>query len=398
MTQKLSISLTVSKEVHKGPRQLLPAKVRVGAAVLALPLLALTLFGCGGSEQSKSAENASGRDTARISGPDPATLAVNVAYAVYPVETLAQRPKTVTLVAEDNWQNAVAAAVFMARPVGSPLLISSAGGTPEPTTAAINVFQPHGKLLKPSGNASREGPAFLVTGSVATPTGGRTAATGDTSGARQAASVEAFRKTLARAVPKRVVLVPENDPAFALPAAAWAAHSGDPILFTRKDELPRATVGALRRFPAFVYVLGPPSVISPAVVAELGKLATGVKRISGETPAENAVAFARYADGDFGWNVDGPGHGFVIARSDEPFEAALSSPLSTAGPPGPLLLTESAERLPEAVRKYLLEVGSARSANSTGAPRSHVWIVGDEESISADQQAEIEELTAADGR
>ncbi len=120
----------------------------------------------------------------------------------------------------------------------------------------------------------------------------------------------------------------------------------------------------------------------------IAKIDKHVKRISGDTPAENAVAFARYADGNFGWKVNGPGHGVVIARSDEPLEAALSSPLSARGDPGPLLLTESADTLPRPLRRYLTEVG----------PADHVWLVGDGEAIAPDQATEIERLAEAGKR
>jgi putative cell wall-binding protein len=386
MNQKLPINTRLSVSVPKAARRRFSwAK---GVAVTGVTFLTATLLGCGGSDQSESAERAPASNTERISGAGAATFAANVAFAVYPANTLAQRPKSISLVTEDNWQNVVSASVFMAHPLRAPLLISTAGGMPAPTTAAVNIFQPRGNRLKASGNASRKGAAYFAMGEVATPYQGRTYRPGETGGAVQAASIEAYRKVLFREAPKRVVIAAENDPAFALPAAAWAAFSGDPVLFSATDKLPRATANALRRFPAKVYVLGPTSVISPSVVREIGKLAMGVKRIAGDTPVENAVAFARYSDGDFGWGVNRSGHGFVIARSNAPLEAALASPLSASGMQGPLLLTESADKLPRAVRQYLLDV----------KPLKHVWIVGGEEAIAPSQQAEIEELTATPKR
>ena len=52
-------------------------------------------------------------------------------------------------------------------------------------------------------------------------------------------------------------------------------------------------------------------------------------------PVENAIAFARYADGGFGWNINDPGHGFVIANADRPLDAAAAAPLSASGDLGP---------------------------------------------------------------
>ena len=48
-----------------------------------------------------------------------------------------------------------------------------------------------------------------------------------------------------------------EEAAFAMPAAAWAARSSDPVLFTKRDEVPEATLKALGRHRgAPVYVLG----------------------------------------------------------------------------------------------------------------------------------------------
>ena len=39
------------------------------------------------------------------------------------------------------------------------------------------------------------------------------------------------------------------------------------------------------------------------------------------TPIRNAIAFARFADGSFGWGVVDPGHGLVFAHADRPLDA-----------------------------------------------------------------------------
>jgi hypothetical protein len=379
--------------------------------VIAIAFLIAAIVGGGGSGQTASHSgalsisageagetgvSAGGSNTTRISGTDPPTFAANVALTVFPSTTPAQRPKSVALVGEGNWRDAVPAAALMAHPIRAPMLVSSPSGMPSITQIVLERLQPHGNRLKPSGNASRHGVPYYVIGAIPTPPTGRTAKTGVTTGAPQAAEIEAFRKTLFRAPPPHVVVVSEGDPAFAVPAAAWAARSGDDVLYTGTDKLPPATVRAFKRFPTrSVYVLGPPAVISPAVVREIAKVdkrLQRVKRVSGKTPAENAIALARYSDGDFGWNVNDPGHGFVVARSDNPFQAALAAPLSASGTWGPLLLTESADKLPSAVREYLLDVKPGYTTDPTRAFYNHVWIIGNEDEIDANQQAEINEL------
>ena len=40
-----------------------------------------------------------------------------------------------------------------------------------------------------------------------------------------------------------------------------------------------------------------------------------MNRIEGPNPVENAIAFARYEKGDFGWGVVVPGYNFTIAST-----------------------------------------------------------------------------------
>jgi hypothetical protein len=189
------------------------------------------------------------------------------------------------------------------------------------------------------------------------------------------------------------VIAPAAEPGFAMPAAAWAARSGDPVLFSDAGKLPPATAAALKRHPqAPVYVLGPRAAVSAAVLREIAKLGNPVHRVSGEDPVTNAIALARYGSGGFGWNVNDPGHGLVVARSDSPLDAAAAAPLSAAGTWGPLLLTDSPGTLPAALRGYLLDIKPGYVTDPTRAFYNHVWVIGDEGAIDVNQQAEIDNL------
>ena len=94
----------------------------------------------------------------------------------------------------------------------------------------------------------------------------------------------------------------------------------------------------------------------------------------------------------FGWNINDPGHGFVVARADSPLDAAAAAPLSASGTWGPLLLTDSADTLPGALRGYLLDVKPGYTTDPTRAFYNHVWVIGDQEAIDVNQQAEIDNL------
>jgi putative cell wall binding repeat protein len=276
--------------------------------------------------------------------------------------------------------------VLMASPVKAPVLVAAGGNLPDPTSQALKALDPQGS--KATGKAQ----VFSI-GDAATPDGLRATEIEPGEPAAVAASVAELRDKLFGSPPQHIVLAPEGDLAFAMPAAAWAARSGDPVLFTGTEKLPAATVSALKRHPQVpVYLLGPSSAISSGVFREVAKIDKRVRRVSGEDPVENAIAMARYAGGGFGWNVNDPGHGFVVARSDSPLDAALAAPLSASGTWGPLLLTDDADTLPKALREYLLDVKPGYTTDPTRAFYNHVWVIGDQETIDVKQQAEIDQL------
>jgi hypothetical protein len=325
-------------------------------------------------------------NTTRVGGTDPASTAAGVALAVFPSATVAQRPAAVAVADEGEWQAAIAAAVLMAAPVQAPLLLSSEGDLPDATSQAL-------EALDPQGSGDTNGVQAFTIGSGAAPEGLKTAGVKGGDPAAIAAAIAALRDKLAGGPPKQIVLAPEDEPGFAMPAAAWAARSGDPVLFSSAEKLPVATLKVLARHPKVpVYVLGPSSAISSDALREAAKVSKKVRRVSGEDPAENAIALARYSVGDFGWNINDPGHGFVVARSDSPLSAAIAAPLSASGTWGPLLLSEDADTLPKALREYLLDVKPGYTTDPTRAFYNHVWIIGDQEAIDVTQQAQIDQL------
>ncbi|HSS04616.1 MAG TPA: cell wall-binding repeat-containing protein [Solirubrobacterales bacterium] len=325
-------------------------------------------------------------NTTRVGGSDPASNAAGIALATYPSTEPSQRPTAVTLVDADDWRGAIAASVLMAAPVGAPVLVSEADGVPEPTAQALDALDPQG------GKATKGARAFAI-GAASLPDGLEARRIGGNGGIEAAGAIATLREKLVGGPPQHFVIAPAAQPAFAMPAAAWAARSGDPVLFANQGKLPAATATALKRHPHVpVYVLGPSSAISSNVVREVGKIADRVRRVSGEDPVTNAIELARYADGDFGWNINDPGHGFVIASSDSPLDAAAAAPLSASGTWGPLLLTDSADTLPDALRGYLLDVKPGYTTDPTRAFYNHVWVIGDQDAIDVSEQAEIDEL------
>jgi hypothetical protein len=326
-------------------------------------------------------------NTTRVGGSDPAANAAGVALAVFPSTTDAQRPAAVVLADEDDWSGAIAAAVLMAAPVRAPLLFSNADGVPEVSAEAFDA-------LDPQGDKATRGAAVFAIGDVATPDGGGDALAVRTgAAAATAAAIARLRERLSGSDPGHFLLVPAGDAGLAAPAAAWAARSGDPVLFAAGDRLPAPTLRTLKQHKGVaVYVLGPSSAISSQVVREVAGVGNEVHRVSGEDAVSNAIAFARYADGGFGWNINDPGHGFVLARADSPLDAAAAAPLSASGTWGPLLLTDSPASLPAPLREYFLDVKPGYTTNPTRAFYNHVWVIGDQEAIDVNQQAEVNAL------
>ena len=164
-----------------------------------------------------------------------------------------------------------------------------------------------------------------------------------------------------------------------MPAAAWAARSGDPVLFASGDELPKATEEAIRGHKDVpVFVLGPEEAVSKKAFDAIDKLAPGAQRVGDgriRSPTPSPSPATRPAG--FGWNINDPGHGFVLANAERPADAAAAAPLSASGTWGPLLLTDDADKLPEPLRNYLLDVKPGYQDDPTRAFYNHVWVIGD---------------------
>ena len=164
-------------------------------------------------------------------------------------------------------------------PVRAPILLSDRDEVPEETATALEALRPEGSSETRDARVFRIGDATAPDNLRATDVSG-----GDP--AVIAAEVDRLRAELVDRDPDNILLASTEDPAFAMPAAAWAARSGDPVLFVERDNVPQATKEALKRHedvPA--YLLGPDSVASEKVVKEVEKLVPAVQRIEGENPA-----------------------------------------------------------------------------------------------------------------
>lgn len=331
--------------------------------------------------------SAATRNTTRISGNDPVEISMAAALAAFPTSGPGTPPSAVTIVDADDWQSGVAAATLTAAPVGAPILLAPSG-----TLSAVGTDTL--AKLDPLGSPDTAEHRVFTVGKVAPPTGYEVKRIEGADPASIAVAVAEQKAALIDGPPASFVVVSSEAPEYATPAATWAARSGDVVLFTGKDEVPKATldlIGKKANKDVPIFVLGPADVVSSKAVRQLDKAGATVERVGGENPETAAVELVRYSSGLFGWNLNEPGHGYVLVRTDRPMDVVAVTALSTGGTWPALLLTDSSEKLPKVVEDYLLDVKPGYTNDPTQAIVSHGWVIGDDSIISVDEQARFDD-------
>jgi hypothetical protein len=326
------------------------------------------------------------KNTTRIGGADATADAAAAARAVYTGTSRISRPQAVVLADDSDWRVGLAASVLMSAPLRAPLLYAhGADKLPPATQNALTA-------LAPKGSKDAGGAQVIRVGDVPELNDTKTTDLRGEGAFALARAIDAFQAAARGTTSDRVIVVGADAPEYAMPAAAWAAKAGDPILFTRRDSVPEDTRAAIAAHQQpKIYVLGPTSAVSDRVLAKLKKLGS-VTRISGATPPASSVAFARFVDGAFGWGVVDPGHGFVFADTRRPADAAAAAPLSASGTYGPLLVTDDPDKLPTALQSYLLDVQPGYTRDPVRGVYNHGWIIGDENAFSVAVQSQIDAL------
>jgi hypothetical protein len=379
------------------------------AALLVAALVALC--GCAGLNEKKtgrgggavpeiSAQSTSGsataelgfpvtatRNTTRVAGADPVADVAGAVSAVFPATSADNRPHAVAIVDKNDWQGSIAASVLMAQPLGIPILLSDGGKLPAVSSDALKRLGPVGSPL------ARNAQIIRIGDGAAQVSGYRTAIVPGTDVYAVAEGIDRFF-SVARAKPTGDVVVTTGEqPGFAMPAAAWAARSGDSVLFVKRNVVPAFTRAALRRHShATIYVVGPSSAIGPKVIRSLSKFGS-VHRIDGITPVQNAIAFTRFQSHGFGWGITTPGQNFTLASVSRPADAAASAVLATSGVFAPLLLTDRSDSLPSSLENYFLDVQPGYQSNPNSGVFNHVWILGDDNTLSVAAQGRLDTIT-----
>jgi len=325
------------------------------------------------------------KNTTRVATGSSIETAAAVARIVFPGGGADQVPDAVVLADAGDWRGALAGAVLMAPPLRAPLLYTEGGELPGVTKAALDALHPAGSPRANNAQAIRLGTA-------AGPGGLRVTSLPGADPYTLAQSIDDYRSRVAGRPSDAVMIVAADRPEYAMPAAAYAAKSGDPVLFTARDSLPAPTRAAIQAHGRpHIYVLGPVGAVSSAVETQLAQLGT-VTRIAAADGPSTAIAFARFQEGGFGWGVVDPGHGFVFVSPKRPGDAGAVAPLSASGTYGPLLLTAPGGALPSSVAGYLLDVKPGYSSDPVRGVYNHGWIVGDTQTVGVAAQATIDGL------
>ncbi|MDO9355068.1 MAG: cell wall-binding repeat-containing protein [Solirubrobacteraceae bacterium] len=333
------------------------------------------------------------KNTVRIDAADPSAVAAQSALTMYPSTAKDLRPDAVAFAGADDWRSMLLASSFAAKPLGFPLLLVDGTKLSPVTEAALAQLQPQGSRLMNMAQGLRLGvssrPGTLRTRSVTatTPAGLSLQTDRQLTKARKRAS-------------SRVLIVNSDDAKSAAPAAAWAARSGDPILFVGKGNVPAETKQALLEHQnPKVYVMGDEDVVSSFVVRSLQEIpGVTVYRIQPDetnpTPSDLSIEFARYSDGLMGFNYRSPGHSFVLAPANDPLMALAASTLSSGGNYPAMLYVDRPDHVEAELRAYLLSVqpGYDAAHPATQGFYNRGWLIGPTTAIETSTQSRIDQL------
>lgn len=379
-----------------------------GSIALAL-LIAWTLYviasrgvGLGKPSDQSNRVTWNQKNATRVGGASNAETVPLILQTAFPATRKENRPGVIITVGDD-WRAALAATSLIARPVNAALVQNTADAglqkeierlrAPVASTQATPSPAPAGTTtLEPATQAATASPATeQLTG---------------TDPITIAAGVDERLATVASNQPENVMVVSaDTDYRWALPAGAYAARTGTPVLFVTKDGVPSATDAALKRRggKARIFLLGPNEAVSAGVFDQL-KQYGAVTRIEGGNYFENAVRFAEFRDDTvgFGWGHSGQRArqwatvNSILVIGDRWQDGVFASHLARAGKSGPLLFVER-DRLPAVVDNHLWRQRPAFSNTPAEGPFNHVWVVGGFDRIAygvqawADYSQEIEQ-------
>ena len=326
-------------------------------------------------------------NTLRVKGYNHREIAINssdIAYA-------ATHPNSIILVSDEKWQDAYAACSLIHHPINAPILFTSKYNLDMQTVNQIYKLSPIGY----------NGIDIFIIGDISylveeqlNNLGFSTYRIGGNDFYQLSANIADYQE-----YPQDIIIISANDYREGQCTCSFAAHSGTTILFTEQDFLPWHTRKVIQlTYKPNVYIVGSYNTISRSIDEQIGKLhINSLDRISGESPYEIAVNFAKYRDQDnqFGWGrTYRDGHGFTFVSIYSPFDSAASALFGHLGKHTPIL-TINPDYLPEVTYAYLESVKPIPPEEPT-PPFMHGLIIGCNNIISYEVQLEIENTLSID--
>lgn len=348
-------------------------------------------------------------NTYRVAGRDPYETAVAIAQMIYPANREADEPTAVILTRSDDEASLFATVSLIHHPIDAPILYVEPDHLPPVTAAALVRFKPHGNPF------DRKVTAYVV-GAVGDQVVQEVRQLGYSirrirgatdSPADLAKAVDDYRSEIHALHPPTVVVASLDGVDFAIPALSFVAHMPTGFAYVTRDTIPDATRAELRaRFVgAYLYLLGPTSVISDHVASELARYGH-VVRLGAADPPSESVLFASFRDSghwfgwwvgrtprDFGWGMTEPGHNFTFVNPADWQEAAPAAIFSHRGKHGAMLLVK-ADRIPESVARYLNETVKPSRGAVDDQLFNHGQIIGGTGAISSRVQDELDAALA----
>lgn len=326
-------------------------------------------------------------NTTRVCGGNIFRNAIEISDIVYADKS----PDSIIIANGDLWQDAFIATPLIHFPRNAPILFSHMNSIDQNTIAQIFKLKPKGV----------NGIQVFIVGGISYAVEQYIMAYGLKTFRISGSN---FYETSAKIAgylnyPKNIMIVSSEDYREGLSACAWAAHMGDVILFTTRNQLPSYTRNVINATKdAHVFIIGSTNTVSAAVEQEIrGLKVKFIDRISGSTPYEVAVNFAKYKSpvGDFGWNrTEKEGHAFTFTSILSPFDSVSGVLFAHLGIHTPILVV-SRDSLPHVTRNYIESV-KPEPKPEPHPPFMHGWVVGCENVLSLRTQLEIERTLSID--
>ncbi|MGH2457844.1 MAG: hypothetical protein ACRDIY_03145 [Chloroflexota bacterium] len=344
-------------------------------------------------------------NTYRVGGQNPDQTAVAIAQMIYPANREADQPTAVILVRPNDEASLFASVPMIHHPIDGPLLFVDQDRLPSETAAALERFKPHGNAFDRKVTAYVMGPIDdgVVREAEQLGYSVRRIRGPTDSPADLATAVDDYRAEIHSLHPPTVVVASLDGLDYAMPALSFIAHMPTGFVYVTRGTIPDATRAELKaRFMgAYMYLMGPDTVISDQVAAELGQFGH-VVRLGAPDPYTESVLFAGFRDSgqwlgwwigrtprDFGWGIAEPGHNFTFVNPADWQEAAPAAIFSHRGKHGPILLVQ-ANQVPEPVARYLTQTVKPSRGAVDDQLFDHGQIIGSTTAISQAVQGELD--------